>query len=208
MKIICISDTHSQHQQLLVPPGDVLIHAGDLTEGGTEREIVDFLNWFSTQPHRHKIFVAGNHDFHLEQLSSQQIEALVPKNIHYLCENGIIINGILFWGSPVVPGNGSWAFSVDSSRKLKEHWDKIPSKTTVLITHSPPYGILDRTDKKLHLGCNILRKKVAKIQPTYHIFGHLHNNYGMVKKKETTFVNATNFSNNFVNPPIKITLNN
>jgi hypothetical protein len=49
-----------------LPWGDVLIHAGDLTENGSFEEIQNGMKWLSSQPHRHKIFVAGNHDVLLD----------------------------------------------------------------------------------------------------------------------------------------------
>ncbi|KAG6003768.1 hypothetical protein E4U43_000872 [Claviceps pusilla] len=60
VRIVCLSDTHNTRPS--VPPGDILIHAGDLTENGSFEEVQSGLRWLSSQPHRHKIFVAGNHD--------------------------------------------------------------------------------------------------------------------------------------------------
>lgn len=65
IKIVCISDTHNTRPKL--PPGDVLIHAGDLTENGSFDEMQTELNWLSSQPHRYKLFVAGNHDVLLDE---------------------------------------------------------------------------------------------------------------------------------------------
>ena len=45
MKFIIISDTHGQHKNLTLPKGDVIIHAGDISQRGKESEIFDFLNW-------------------------------------------------------------------------------------------------------------------------------------------------------------------
>ena len=97
MKLICISDTHNKHEQIPIPGGDILIHAGDITEGGTKREVVDFLKWFASQPHKHKIFIAGNHDFFFEKSSKEEIQEIIPENVHYLKESEITINGIKFW---------------------------------------------------------------------------------------------------------------
>ncbi|KAG6015379.1 hypothetical protein E4U54_003586 [Claviceps lovelessii] len=60
VRVVCLSDTHNTRPS--VPPGDILIHAGDLTENGSFEEVQSGLRWLSGQPHRHKIFVAGNHD--------------------------------------------------------------------------------------------------------------------------------------------------
>ena len=65
MRIVCISDTHERHEEIAVPPGDILIHAGDMTWQGERKPIEDFNAWLGTLPHRHKIVVAGNHDFGL-----------------------------------------------------------------------------------------------------------------------------------------------
>lgn len=208
MEIICISDTHSNHDKLMVPNGDVLIHAGDITEAGTKREVLSFLRWFSNQPHPYKIFIAGNHDFYLENLSFEKLGEILPKNVSYLKDSGVEINGISFWGSPMVPGNGHWAFTEPSTRKIGEHWKKIPEDVDVLITHSPPYGILDQSGNKLLLGCKPLRKKVAEIKPKYHLFGHLHDNHGTVRIGGTTYVNSTTFTSDhkLINPPIKVVI--
>ncbi|PIL23040.1 hypothetical protein GSI_14347 [Ganoderma sinense ZZ0214-1] len=66
-RVVCISDTHNRHAELPpLPPGDILIHAGDLTETGTEEELEAAFAWLSAQPHKHKIVVAGNHDTFLQ----------------------------------------------------------------------------------------------------------------------------------------------
>lgn len=67
MKIVCISDTHNLHRAMLIPDGDVLIHAGDITVAGDAREVADFNTWLGTLPHKHKVVVAGNHDFCFEK---------------------------------------------------------------------------------------------------------------------------------------------
>ena len=56
MRIIAIADTHGRHSDLIIPPGDVLIHAGDMSMKGTEQETVHFIEWFSQQDFKHKIF--------------------------------------------------------------------------------------------------------------------------------------------------------
>lgn len=73
MKIVQISDTHGKHRLLKnLPEGDVLIHCGDLTENGTEEEVLDFINWLERLPYRHKIFVTGNHDLCLFRTDGEE----------------------------------------------------------------------------------------------------------------------------------------
>ena len=65
IKVVCISDTHNHQPEL--PAGDILIHAGDLTDNGSFEEVQAGLRWLSSQPHRCKIFAAGNHDVLLDE---------------------------------------------------------------------------------------------------------------------------------------------
>src|SRR5271157_2083754 len=69
MRIVFISDTHDLHERMLtpVPDGDILIHAGDATGMGRMHEIAAFGAWFRHLPHKHKVFVAGNHDWLFEK---------------------------------------------------------------------------------------------------------------------------------------------
>lgn len=59
----------------------------------------------------------------------------------------------------------------DQSEKL---WKDIPKDIDVLVTHGPPYGILDFTIRKEYAGCKGLLKFVEIIKPQAHIFGHIH----------------------------------
>ena len=62
VRIVLISDTHNKHEKLEMPEGDVLIHAGDFTNVGTEQEIREFDMWLASLDFQHKILVPGNHD--------------------------------------------------------------------------------------------------------------------------------------------------
>ncbi|MDT0675086.1 metallophosphatase domain-containing protein [Autumnicola musiva] len=189
MEVTCISDTHNKHDELSLPEADLLIHAGDFTEAGTKKESLEFLNWFSSQPHKNKILIAGNHDFYFEK--HKDIYNIIPENIHYLKDSGIEINGLYFWGSPVTPGQLGWAFNRERGREIKKHWDKIPVNTNVLITHTPPYKIMDVLDNGEHIGCEELRKKINDLHLKMHVYGHLHDSYGSVKAAECLYVNAS-----------------
>lgn len=191
MQIVAISDTHGKHRDLNIPDGDILIHAGDVTRGGTKEQVVDFLNWFTEQKHTHKIFVAGNHDFFFEETDSKKIRRIIPKEIIYLNDSGIAINGVKFWGSPITPWFNNWAFNRERGTEIKRHWDLIPNDTDVLITHGPPFGILDETVYGKRTGCEELLLRVYQVKPQYHIFGHIHEDYGSFAEGETTFVNAS-----------------
>lgn len=191
MQIVAISDTHGKYRDLKIPDGDILIHAGDVTRGGKKEQVIDFIAWFAEQRHAHKIFVAGNHDFFFEEAYPEEISNLIPNEIIYLSDSGVEINGIKFWGSPITPWFNNWAFNRERGTEIKQHWDLIPKDTDVLITHGPPFGILDETVYGKRTGCEELLLRVYQVKPKYHIFGHIHEEYGNVTKAETTFVNAS-----------------
>jgi Icc-related predicted phosphoesterase len=191
MKIICISDTHGQHQQLKLPIGDVLIHAGDISGRGRDYEIISFINWFSNQPHPNKIFIAGNHDFYFEKEKDETIRKLIPENIIYLNDSGITIDGINFWGSPITPWFYDWAFNRQRGADIRKHWEKIPENTDILITHGPPFGILDETTRGEKVGCKDILPFIENIKPKLYVFGHIHEAYGIKKIDEIIFVNAS-----------------
>lgn len=205
MKIVCISDTHNKHNSINIPPGDLIIHAGDFTEAGTKAETLNFLSWFSSLPHTYKILVAGNHDFYLER-NSNSIAGVIPANIHYLEDSGVCINNINFWGAPYTRGNGSWAFNRKTGEDIMKHWNLIPHNTNFVITHTPPFRILDELDNKRHIGCDLLHKRIKEIAPAYHIFGHNHNDYGIERTAKTVFVNSSSLDDSYkvINAPLVI----
>ncbi len=192
MTITCISDTHGFHRRIKnIPETDVIIHAGDISNFGEEHQVLDFLNWFSNLSHKYKIFVAGNHDFFFENEPKNYIEKIIPKNIIYLNDSGCSIDGINIFGSPITPRFMDWAFNRDRGREIQNHWELIPANTDILITHGPPFGKLDANVNSYRTGCEDLLKTVDKIKPKYHIFGHIHEAYGMTYNEHTTFINAS-----------------
>jgi Icc-related predicted phosphoesterase len=191
LKFVAISDTHGQHEKLLLPKGDVLIHAGDISMRGDEASIKEFLHWFSHQNYQYKILIAGNHDFYFERASTGQIEKIIPEGVIYLNDTGITINNIKFWGSPITPWFFDWAFNRYRGEQIKRHWDLIPNDTDILITHGPVSGILDSTKKGEHVGCEDLLNRVNKIKPRVHLCGHIHEAYGTVEKKGIKYINAS-----------------
>ena len=204
MKLVIISDTHGKHAALKVPKGDILIHAGDITNYGYESEVMDFLSWFQKQPHKHKIFIAGNHDFYLEKERQEKIKAIIPEDIIYLNDSGVTVDGLKIWGSPITPWYYNWAFNRHRGKPIAKHWKLIPDDTNILITHGPVFGILDEDANEKHVGCKDLLETVEKINPAVHICGHIHEAYGSRVKLPTRFINASvlNEDNNLQNRPV------
>merc|ERR1712216_105377 len=66
VRVVCISDTHGRHRDLVLPKGDVLIHAGDFTKFGKLEDVEDFNSWLGGLTFEHKIVVNGNHENNAE----------------------------------------------------------------------------------------------------------------------------------------------
>lgn len=171
MRVVQISDTHNRHHLLNdIPAGDVLVHCGDFSDNGTEEEVLDFLNWFIDLPHPHKIFVTGNHDLCL--WDAEGIEDL-PDNVHFLQDRGTTISGVTFFGI---------AYNHPPTN--------IPGNIDVLITHEPPYGIMDET-MNMNWGSPALLQRVMEVKPKYHLFGHAHEANGTASSKNIIFSNGS-----------------
>ena len=186
MDITFISDTHGLHNRLKLNPGAALIHAGDITEFGSEDEVVDFLYWFSRQAFTYKIFIAGNHDLFLEECTPAKRKRIMPSDVIYLQNSSVEIAGLKVWGSPVTPYFLGMAFNVRQGNEIKKVWNQIPADTDILITHGPPMGILD-----CGVGDAELLRKVDQIKPAVHCFGHAHGQNGIEMINGTTFINAS-----------------
>lgn len=189
MKIVCISDTHGKHEKMTIPDGDILLHAGDISKLGKESEIKDFNDWLATLPHQHKVMIAGNHDFLFEQ-APKLAQSLITKAV-YLEDSFVEIENLKIWGSPMSPWYHNWAFNRKRGKEIRKYWDLIPEDIDILMTHGPPYGILDKTIHNEQVGCKELLEVVTKIRPKIHLFGHIHEHYGVVENNHTKFINAS-----------------
>ena len=197
MRVVCISDSHLYHEdrgspQLEIPPGDLLIHAGDGTFEGSIREVKSWLSWLESLPHANKVFIAGNHDW-LFQKNPTLARSMVPKNLVYLEDDMREVAGLKIYGAPWTPFFLNWAFNLERGHRLREKWNKIPREIDILVTHGPPQGVLDLTYHGEHVGCADLADVVQRIKPKLHVFGHIHQSGPNVVVKgvpATTFVNA------------------
>lgn len=206
MKIVFISDTHGQHRNLKnLPKGDLIIHGGDVSKMGRDHEVEDFIHWFLRLDYAHKIFIAGNHDFYFEEYSPNFIQKKLTSNCHYLCNSGVEIEGIKIWGSPITPTFFNWAFNEDRGKPIQKYWNTIPQNNDILVTHGPPHGILDKTTSNINAGCKDLLKTVNKLKPKFHLFGHIHEEYGKETLNEIIFINGSllDVNYNLVNLPME-----
>ncbi len=189
MRIVAVADTHLFHGDLLVPPGDVFVHAGDLCRGGDLAELAEVAAWLRGLPHRIKVVVAGNHDWAFA-LEPDSARALFP-GVLYLQDEEAVVEGVRFYGSPWQPAYNDWAFNLPRGAPLAGRWRLIPSGLDVLVTHGPPAGIGDRSSLAEREGCQDLRRRVEEIPPRLHLFGHIHQDGGFWQVGVTAFANVT-----------------
>ncbi|CAM1501456.1 Fc.00g034400.m01.CDS01 [Cosmosporella sp. VM-42] len=180
LRIVCIADTHNQ--TVTIPDGDILIHAGDLTDGGTVAELNIQFDWLRSQPHPVKVVVAGNHDYWFdpvnrpaEDVRSGQVPDLT--SLIYL-ENSSTVQEVKgrrlhIYGAPYMPKVGDYKFAFEYTEATQPWLRKVPMETDILVTHCPPQHHRD-----LYQGCPHLLREVWRVKPLLHIFGHAHWSHG------------------------------
>ena len=216
LRAVCFSDTHKRIKFSL-PKCHFAICAGDVCAMGREDDFREFISWYAKQDAVHKIYVPGNHDIFCEQKPDFVINICKANDVHYLHNTGITLSGINFWGTATQPFFCNWAFNVIDARDRARDFALIPDDTEVLITHCPPYGILDNTPPSVwnnfsteeHVGCHALMSAVGRVKPRFHIFGHIHCAYGQFRRSGTLFVNASICTEQYkqLNAPVVIDLN-
>jgi Icc-related predicted phosphoesterase len=184
-----ISDTHELHRSVEMPPCDLLIHAGDWTFfSKSRRQIHDFNDWLGEQyAPLGRILSPGNHETYLEH--DRHLSSLTS-NGTVLIEERLAIRGLKLWASPITP-HSAGGFTVRSPEERARRYAQIPLETDILITHGAPYGILDcAPGDSQHQGCRELLNAIKRIKPKIHVFGHVHQGYGVYQTPDTLFVNA------------------
>jgi Icc-related predicted phosphoesterase len=159
--IFVFSDTHGQHRDVIVPEGaDIVICAGDAVEDDLNGdEYNDFIDWFSGLSAKWKIFIPGNHELSFAIDKSENIvKAMKGKDI------SVMQNSIMDCDGVTICSIGGDVSIADAD---------IPTDIDILVTHYPPYGILDEG-----LGSPEILNFVMKSKPTYHLFGHIHATAG------------------------------
>lgn len=195
IRLVCISDTHTFKpctassttgaETVTLPSGDVLIHAGDLSNDGSFSAIQDQISWLSSLPYEHKIVIAGNHDSYFDPRSRQlddRHRLIDWGSVHYLQHRTLTLDfphhggrTLHFYGAPQIPACGGLDFAFQYPRGEDAWSGTIPLGTDVLITHTPPKYYLDLPNA---MGCEWLLKEVWRVRPQVHVFGHVHAGFG------------------------------
>jgi Icc-related predicted phosphoesterase len=170
-----------------IPDGDVFIHAGDLMRMGTPDEWVPAVEWLAHLPHKHKYFVPGNHDFHLQVYPGPALQQMRTAGINVVgmpnSPNHAVTslpNGMRMLGLPYVTNLPNWAFNV-SEKDLRSHLEFVwPPEypIDVIVSHMPVFGFLDSVKNGKHVGSTLYREFLNENKPKVWINGHIHEGYG------------------------------
>lgn len=204
MKVVAFSDSLGVNPVDL-PDGDVLVCTGNFTRFGDRREVTKWYDWFTQQPHRHKVLVYGNHeistDIHCFKRKQPWMtwdcpdeDILTPppgQGVHLLHGTGVTIEGVTFWGHPGLPparegvptrhGNFYCAHQFETQEESAATWATCPNNVDVMVTHAPPYGVLD-CHRGHHIGNAELRDEIdRRVKPKVHVFGHVSDCPGMAE---------------------------
>lgn len=200
MNIVALSDTHGRHQEVKFDEkqlsADLLIYGGDFTlnifpdplNDEIKKQTQSFLNWLSSQPQKYKILIGGNHDFFADRKFAE-FKEMLPSNIIYLNNETIEIDGYKIFGSPNTAELPGWAFG-DWEKNMSKYYDKIPDDVDILVTHTPPYGILDLSSSGNRYGSKTLLERLKSLKPKINMFGHVHESYGTLIKDDVLYANV------------------
>lgn len=197
VRVVCISDTHTKIPPSQIPRGDLLIHAGDLTDNGTVSEIQKQIDWLKTLLRKgpsesspgfqHIVVVCGNHDSYFDPRSRSQHDQKTGQSldwgeVHYLEHSSVSLTfpgnrTFKIYGAPQIPQCGGEEFAFQYVRGQDAWSNTIPDDVDVLVTHNPPKWHLDIPENG-GLGCEWLLKEIWRVKPTLHVFGHVHAGHG------------------------------
>ena len=176
MRILAFSDLHRDQAaaRSIVERADdvdVVVGAGDFAvkRGGIE-DVIDILREIT----RPTVLVPGNGE------SDDELRAACREwdVAHVLHGDGLPIDGVDFFGIgagiPTTPF-GCWSFDL-SEGEARGMLEACPAHS-VLVSHSPPYGHVDKA-AGTHLGSHAVLETIERVEPSLVICGHIHACWG------------------------------
>lgn len=212
MRLVATSDTHKKVDIAFIPDGDVFVHAGDLMTTGYPDDWKEQLEWLAALPHKKKLYIPGNHDFHIQVYPGPALQELRKAGVTVIGLPGndrfayhILENGMMLLGLPFVKNLPRWAFNQEES-EVEDYLNRMPG-CAIVVSHSPIYKILDG-DGTFHAGMRCYRKYLEKYNPRYWIHGHIHEAYGHERIGNTDVYNVAmcDRQHNHVNQPLILDL--
>lgn len=189
MQVLAISDLHGYLPE--IPKCDLLLLGGDYCPTRNldqERRFMlgPFTEWLKKINARFIVGIAGNYDFILQE------DPELAKNLPwiYLQDNEVNLEGVRIYGSPWTPPFFNWAF-MKPEFELKKEFKKIPTGLDILLTHGPAYRHRDKTTSGYHAGSFSLWEAVNERKPDSHVFGHIHEDRGVLDTEHTRFFNVS-----------------
>ncbi|MDF1718097.1 MAG: metallophosphoesterase family protein [Antarcticimicrobium sp.] len=175
MKILAFSDLHMARRAAsrLVKASvgaDLVVGAGDFCNArqGLD-QAMEMLSGI-TAP---MVLVPGNAE------SADELRAAALPNATVLHGEGAEVEGLRFFGiGGGVPPTPFGAWSWDLSEEAAEALLAPCAAADILITHSPPRGVADRTSQGVSVGSEAIRAAIARIAPPLVLCGHIHDCWG------------------------------
>jgi uncharacterized protein len=190
MRLLLFNDVHrdlAAAQRLVVMSRDagLVIGAGDFaTKRQGLPEIVSVLSQITCL----SILVPGN----AESFDELEAACRTWPSAHVLHGSGVTVSGIQFWGvGGAIPetqfGSWSWDLSEDAGRHLLAACP-IDAPRSILVSHSPPHGVVDESHDHRHNGSLAVREAVERCHPTLVVCGHIHEHAGKTAQLGSTRV--------------------
>jgi Icc-related predicted phosphoesterase len=190
MKLLLFSDLHRDRAAAkrlveLSRDADVVIGAGDFAT--VRHGLADTLGELQAID-KPAVLVPGNAES-TEELRTACVDWPTATVLH---GDGVTISGVQIWGLggavPTTPF-GSWSY--DFTEQQAEQLLKDCPSGGILVTHSPPFGLLDVSSAGKHLGSRAVLATLERCRPRLIVCGHIHDSSGkQLRHGETTVVNA------------------
>ncbi|OGM44764.1 hypothetical protein ABOM_007383 [Aspergillus bombycis] len=207
IRVVCVSDTHSQRCD--IPDGDILIHAGDLSQHGSALEIQETVDWLKSLPHQYKVVISGNSDLFFDVSSRLAEDRLATTSSVDIESKSAAQHGrgiSIDWGDihHLQQTSASLPFSGTSGvlRQIRVYGAPQipvcggPDNAFQYPVDQNPWAhtipastdiLITHTPAKFHgdwyhgspEGCPFLLEELWKVRPLLHVFGHVHTSYGV-----------------------------
>ena len=200
MRILAISDIHDDFDLFApedLPDADVCVVAGDLTNYGVRRplQLREALRWITAMGQQiPTLWIPGNHDIGVGPNTFSYQD-----NATCILNETVTVNGLTFRGVSLSP-----CYTLP---ELAQTWDYMTvdedaeraayafEKVDVVVSHAPPYGVLDSGAWVLgrgheNYGSQALSDYIARHAPRLVICGHVHEGRGHARIGHTDVHNV------------------